>query len=71
MFHLGLYYLLGNDNFLDIPVSVVSLEETKIVSENLSISGISKIMYDLSQPLVIHEDRVISPWDICMALGKN
>ncbi|MDH3766005.1 MAG: hypothetical protein OER82_09375 [Nitrosopumilus sp.] len=66
-----MYYLLGNDNFLDIPVSVVSLEETKIVSENLSISGISKIMYDLSQPLVIHEDRVISPWDICMALGKN
>jgi len=28
-------------------------------------------MYEMSQPLVIHEDRVISPWDICMALGKN
>ena len=64
-------YLLGNDNFLDIPVSVVSLEDAKIVSDDLSLSDISKIMYEMSQPLIIHEDRVISPWDICMSLGKN
>jgi len=64
-------FLLGNDNFLDIPVSVVSLEEAKVVSDDLSLSDISKIMYDMSQPLIIHENRVISPWDICMALEKN
>jgi CBS domain-containing protein len=64
-------YLLGNDNFLDIPVSVVSLEDAKVVSENLSLSDISKIMYEMSQPLVIHEDQVISPWDICLALDRN
>ena len=64
-------YLLGNDRFLDIPVSVVSFEEAKPVSEDLSLSDISKIMYEMSQPLVIHEDRVISPWDVCNALGKN
>ena len=64
-------YLLGNDNFLDIPVSIVSLEEAKVVSDDLSLSDISKIMYEMSQPLIIHEDRVISPWDICMALEKN
>ncbi len=64
-------YLLGNDNFLDIPVSVVPLEEAKVVSGDLSLSDISKIMYEMSQPLIIHEERVISPWDICMALGKN
>jgi CBS domain-containing protein len=64
-------YLLGNDNFLDIPVSVVSLEEAKVVSEDLSLSDISKMMYEMSQPLVIHENSVISPWDICNVLGKN
>jgi len=64
-------YLLGNDNFLDIPVSVVSLENAKVVSDDLNLSEISKIMYDMSQPLIIHEDRVISPWDVCMALEKR
>jgi predicted transcriptional regulator len=63
-------FLLGNDNFLDIPVSVVALENAKVISEDLSISDVSKIMYDMSQPLVIHEDRVISPWDVCMVLEK-
>lgn len=64
-------FLLGKDNFLEIPVDVVSLEEAKVVSDDLSLSEISKIMYDMSQPLIVHEDRVISPWDICMALEKN
>ena len=64
-------FLLGTDNFLDIPVNVVSLEEAKLISEDLNLSDVSKIMYDMSQPLVIHEDRVISPWDICMALVKS
>jgi len=64
-------YLLGYDNFLDIPVSVVSLENAKVVSDDLNLSEISKIMYDMSQPLIIHEDRVISPWDVCMALEKS
>jgi hypothetical protein len=63
-------FLLGVDNFLDIPVSVVALENAKVISEDLSISDVSKIMYDMSQPLVIHEDRVISPWDVCMVLEK-
>ncbi len=64
-------YLLDVENFLDVPVDIVSLENAKMVSDNLNLSEISKIMYDLSQPLIIHEDRVISPWDICMALAKN
>lgn len=64
-------YLLDTDNFLDIPVSIVSLEESKMVSEDLSLSEISKIMYGMSQPLIIHEERAISPWDVCMVLEKN
>ena len=64
-------YLLDTENFLDIPVSMVSLENAKTISDDLNLSEISKIMYGMSQPLVIHEDRVISSWDVCMALGKN
>jgi len=64
-------YLLGNDNFLDIPVSVVSFENAKVVSDDCSISDISKIMYEMSQPLIIYDNRVISPWDVCMALDKS
>jgi hypothetical protein len=48
-------YFLGNDNFLYIPVSVVSLEDAKVVSNDLNLSEISKIMYEISQPLIIHE----------------
>lgn len=64
-------YLIGNDNFLEIPASVVSLDDAKVVSDDMTISDISKTMYEMSQPLVIHENRVISPWDVCMALGKS
>ena len=63
-------YLLHTENFLEIPVSTVSLEEATVVSENLSISEISKIMFEMSHPLVIHDDRVISPWDVCTTLGR-
>ncbi len=52
-------------------MSVVSLEDAKVVSDDLSLSQITKIMYDMSHPLVIHENRVISPWDVCLALDKN
>ena len=64
-------FLLGRDNFLEIPVNVVTLEDAKMISEDLNLSDVSKIMYSMSQPLIIHDDRVISPWDICMALEKN
>ena len=64
-------YLLGQDNFLNIPVSVTSLDKGKVISKDLSLTEISRIMYDMSQPLIIYEDRVITPWDVCMALGKS
>ena len=61
-------YLLGNDNFLDVPVSVALLDNAKVVSDDLSIADISKMMYGMSQPLVMYDDMVISPWDVCLAL---
>ena len=64
-------YLVNTENFLEIPINVVSFEDAKVVTDDLSLSEISKIMYELSHPLVIHEDSPISPWDICMVLDKN
>jgi len=64
-------YLLDTEKFLEIPVNVVSLEDATVVSDDLSLSEVSKIMYEMQHPLVIHENTVISPWDICMALDKN
>ncbi len=63
-------YLLGNDSFLEVPVSVASLENAKVVSEDLNLTEISRIMYGMSQPLIMQADRVISPWDVCLALGR-
>jgi CBS domain-containing protein len=64
-------YLLNKKSFLDIPVSVLTLEDAKVISEDLSLLDISKIMYEMSHPLVVYEEQVISPWDICMVLEKS
>ena len=63
-------FLLGKNNFLEIPVDVVQLEDAKETNEDLSLSEVSKIMYSMSQPLIVHDGRVISPCDICLALEK-
>jgi len=56
------------DNFMSIPISEFKLEELKIVTENLSIPQVSKIMYEMKHPCVIFQDKIITPWDICLIL---
>jgi len=56
------------NNFLDIPISEFKLEEVKVVSENLSIPEVSKIMYEMEHPCVMFGDKIITPWDICLIL---
>ena len=55
-------------SFLDIPISQFKLEELKVVSENLKIQEVSKIMYEMDHPCVIFRDKIITPWDICLIL---
>lgn len=57
-----------DENFLDLPASGFKLEKAKVVSENLTIPEVSKIMYEMEHPYVVFQDQVISPWDICMIL---
>ena len=63
-------FLLGRDKFLEIPIDVMRLQNVEKISEDLSISEISKIMYEMSHPLIIYDDNPITRWDICLALEK-
>lgn len=63
-----LKFLRGVRNFLDFPMTAFNLEEAKVVSENLTLPELSKIMLDMSHPYVIYQNQVITPWDICLIL---
>jgi CBS domain-containing protein len=63
-----LKYLEDVNNFLSIPISEFKLEEIKTISENLTISEVSKIMYEMEHPCAIFREKIITPWDICLIL---
>lgn len=63
-----LKYLEGVNDFLSFPISEFRLEEIKTISENLTISEVSKMMYEMEHPCVIFGDKIITPWDICSIL---
>jgi hypothetical protein len=64
----NLNYLRGVDNFLDLTLDPVILDHAKVISENLKISELAKIMNDMQHPYVLFEDQVITPWDMCISL---
>ena len=62
-------YLHGIENFLDLPINHhLVLPKVEVISEDLTISEVSKIMYSMLYPYIIFKDQAISPWDICMSL---
>jgi len=66
-----LNYLRNINNFLDMKADIFKLESPKIISENLEIPEVCKIMCDMLHPYVVTSDQVISPWDITMALASG
>lgn len=64
-------YLHGVDNFLDLPINPLQLPKAQVISEDVTIPEISKIMYSMVYPYVIFKDHVISPWDICLSLQSE
>ena len=56
------------NNFLQMPISEFKIEEVNVVSENLSIPEVSKIMYEMEHPCVMFGEKIITPWDICLVL---
>jgi predicted transcriptional regulator len=63
-----LKYLQDVENFLDISIKEFKLEKIREIAEDLSISEVSKIMYEMEHPCVIFHDKIITPWDICLIL---
>ena len=66
-----LKYLQDVNDFLNIPISEFKLEEIKTISGNLTISEVSKIMYEMKHPCVLFRDKIITPWDICLILHSE
>ena len=56
------------DNFLDIPVNQVELEDVTVVLDDLGLNQLCKKMYKMDHPYVIYKDISVTPWDICNVL---
>ena len=61
-------YLKETENFLNQPASMVTLEEARVIFDNLKINEVSAMMYDMEHPYIMYKDQVITPWDICNIL---
>jgi len=55
-------------NFLAMPVTDFGLEDAVSASKDMTIPELSKTMLEMEHPCIIVEDRIITPWDVCLVL---
>ncbi len=60
--------LKETENFLDMTINDFNVEEAASVASDMKINELSKIMYDMVHPCVISDEKIITPWDICVIL---
>ena len=56
------------ENFLEIPVSQIDLEEVLVLKEDVGLNKLCLMLYKMEHPYVIYKDVAVSPWDICLTL---
>ena len=56
------------ENFLDIPVSQIELQEVTVLKEDVNLNQICLMLYRMDHPYLIYKDISVSPWDVCMTL---
>lgn len=56
------------ENFLDIPVSQIELQNVTILKEDVSLNKMCLMLYRMDHPYLIYKDISVSPWDICLTL---
>jgi len=56
------------DNFLDITVNQMELENVSTLLDDLDLNQLCKKMYEMDYPYVIYNDISVTPWDICNIL---
>ena len=61
-------YLKEIEDFLNMPASVIGLEEARVIFDDLTINEVSAMMYDMEHPYVIYKDWIVTPWDVCNVL---
>ena len=66
-----LNYLRDVDDFLDMKASIFKLENAKMISQDMKIPELCKIMYGMLHPYVMTNDQVISPWDLIMTFTSK
>jgi predicted transcriptional regulator len=63
-----LKYLRGVDNFLEMPITKFNFADAKVISDDLTIADASKIMYEMEHSYLLYQNKVVTPWDICLIL---
>jgi len=56
------------DNFLDIPVSQIELQNATVLKEDVNLNQMCLMLYKMDHPYLIYKDITVSPWDICLTL---
>jgi hypothetical protein len=65
---LELNYLDGIDGFLDSKVSTMNLKTGSIISDNITVPEMCKIMLSMKNAFVMTQNNVLTPWDLITAL---
>ena len=56
------------DNFLEVPINQLELENVTVIREDLGLDHLCAKMYEMEHPYVIYKDISVTPWDICNML---
>ncbi len=56
------------DNFRDIPVNQMELEEIKVIKDDMTLNKLCSVMYRMDHPYIFYKDIAISPWDVTVTL---
>ena len=65
---MDLSYLENIDNFFEMKVTTLNLRNGKIISENITIPEMCKIMLGMKHTFVMTSKNVLTPWDLVFAL---
>jgi predicted transcriptional regulator len=63
-----LNYLDGTDDFLDSKVGTLNLKTGSIISDNITVPEMCKIMLSMKNAFVMTQNNVLTPWDLITAL---
>ncbi|MDH2908439.1 MAG: hypothetical protein PXX83_10135 [Candidatus Nitrosotalea sp.] len=64
-----LNYLEDVDDFLDSKASILNLKNGRIISDNITVPEMCKIMLGMKNAFVMTQNNVLTPWDLITTLA--